>query len=123
MMEAGRIKHHLANSISDRKNTILAVGYCAPQTLGARILEGAREVSIHGTVYEVKADIRKIESFSGHGDYQEMISFLKCQDPAALEKVFLVHGDYEAQQFYSERLSENGFRNISIPAKFEEVEI
>jgi len=123
MMEAGRIKHHLANSISDRKNTILAVGYCAPQTLGARILEGAREVSIHGTVYEVKADIRKIESFSGHGDYQEMISFLKCQDPAALEKVFLVHGDYEAQQFYSERLSENGFRNISIPAKFEEFEI
>lgn len=123
MMEAGRIKHHLANSISDSRNTILAVGYCAPQTLGARLLGGAKEVSIHGTIHQVKAEIRKIESFSGHGDYREMISFLSCQDTAALDKVFLVHGDYEAQQFFSDRLAEAGFRNISIPAKFQEIEI
>jgi metallo-beta-lactamase family protein len=38
MMEAGRVKHHLANSISNPANTVLAVGYCAPSTLGARIL-------------------------------------------------------------------------------------
>lgn len=123
MMEAGRVKHHLANSIQDRKNTVLAVGYCAPQTLGARLLDGAKEVSIHGTVYKVNADIRKIESFSGHADYQEMISFLQCQDPSALEKVFLVHGDYEAQKFFAEKLTEAGFKNISIPDKFQEFEI
>ena len=46
MMEAGRVKHHLANSISNSKNTVLAVGYCAPATLGARILRGDKEVSI-----------------------------------------------------------------------------
>ena len=59
MMEAGRVKHHLANNISDPKNTILVVGYCAPTTLGARIVRGDKEVSIHGTVYEVKADSEK----------------------------------------------------------------
>ena len=48
MMEAGRVKHHLANNISDPKNTILVVGYCAPTTLGARIVRGDKEVSIHG---------------------------------------------------------------------------
>lgn len=123
MMEAGRVKHHLANSIENRKNTVLAVGYCAPQTLGARLVGGAKEVSIHGTVYKVNAEIRKIESYSGHGDYNEMLSFLQCQDTAALDKTFLVHGDYPAQKFYSGILAEAGFRNISIPAKFEEVEI
>jgi metallo-beta-lactamase family protein len=117
MMEAGRVKHHLANSISNPKNTILAVGYCAPQTLGARILSGQKEVSIHGTVYQVRADVRKIDSYSGHGDYREMIKYLGCQDPDALEKVFLVHGEYETQKRYSEHLSEAGFRKIEIPAQ------
>jgi metallo-beta-lactamase family protein len=75
MMEAGRVKHHLANSISNPRNTILAVGYCAPSTLGARILRGDKEVSIHGNIYPVKADIKRIDSYSGHGDYKEMIRF------------------------------------------------
>ena len=117
MMEAGRVKHHLANSISDPKNTVLAVGYCAPSTLGARILSGQKEVSIHGTIYPVRADIRKIDSFSGHGDYNEMINFLQCQDTEALEKVFLVHGEYETQLSYSSKLEEQGFRKIEIPAQ------
>ncbi len=123
MMEAGRIKHHLANNISDPKNTILVVGYCAPTTLGARIVRGDKEVSIHGTVYDVKATVRKIESFSGHGDYNEMISFLNCQDKDALAKTFLVHGDYETQKKYAARLTNEGFKNIEIPLKGQEYEI
>jgi len=123
MMEAGRIKHHLANNISNPKNTILAVGYCSPSTLGARILSGAGEVSIHGTVYKVKADIRKIESFSGHADYREMISFLGCQEKTAIEKTFLVHGEYETQKKYADELHKNGFKNIEIPAKRQEFSI
>jgi metallo-beta-lactamase family protein len=120
MMEAGRVKHHLANNISDPKNTILAVGYCAPSTLGARILRGDKEVSIHGTVYEVKAEIKKIESFSGHADYKEMISFLGCQDKSAVEKTFIVHGEYEVQKKYAESLKEEGFVNVEIPARGQE---
>jgi metallo-beta-lactamase family protein len=120
MMEAGRVKHHLANNISDPKNTVLAVGYCSPETLGARILRGDKEVSIHGNVHKVNADIRRIESFSGHGDYREMISFLGCQQQASVEKLFLVHGEYETQKKYAERLSNEGFKNIEIPAKNQE---
>jgi metallo-beta-lactamase family protein len=123
MMEAGRVKHHLANNISNPKNTVLVVGYCAPTTLGARIVRGDKEVSIHGTIYEVKADIRKIEAFSGHGDYREMISFLNCQDKEALAKTFIVHGEYETQKKYVGYLQEEGFRNIEIPAKGQEFEI
>ncbi|MBE0666819.1 MAG: MBL fold metallo-hydrolase, partial [Bacteroidales bacterium] len=89
MMEAGRVKHHLANNISNSANTVLAGGYCAPSTLGARILRGDKVVSIHGTSYQVNADIRKIESYSGHGDYREMGDYISCQDPSQLQKVFL----------------------------------
>ena len=123
MAEAGRIKHHLANNISDPKNTVLFVGYCSPTSLGARIQSGVSEVSIHGNVHEIKADIRRIESFSGHGDYREMISFLGCQDKSVLEKIFLVHGEYETQKKYAEALKQEGFRNIEIPLKGQEYEI
>jgi metallo-beta-lactamase family protein len=123
MMEAGRIKHHLANNISDPKNTILIVGYCAPTTLGARIGRGDKEVSIFGTVYDVKAEVKKIESFSGHGDYKEMISFISCQDRNALSNVFIVHGEYETQKKYVVSLKAEGFKNIVIPAKGQEFEL
>ncbi len=123
MMEAGRVKHHLANNLSDPRNTVLAVGYCAPSTLGARILRGDKEVSIHGVVHEVRADIRKIDSFSGHADYKEMIDFLDCQDKSLLKKLFLVHGEYETQKKYSSSLSTEGYKNIDIPSKGEEYEI
>ena len=123
MMEAGRIKHHLANNISDPKNTILAVGYCSPTTLGARILNGSKEVSIFGIVHQVNADIRKIESFSGHADYLEMIKFLDCQEKHALEKTFIVHGEYETQKKYVAELQKEGYRNIEIPAKGQEFQV
>ena len=123
MMEAGRVKHHLANNISDPKNTILIVGYCAPTTLGAKIGRGDKEVSIFGTVYEVKAEVKKIESFSGHGDYKEMISFISCQDKSSLSRIFIVHGEYETQKKYVSTLTGEGFKNIEIPAKGQEFEI
>jgi metallo-beta-lactamase family protein len=67
-------------------------------------------------VYEVRADIRKLESYSGHGDYKEMIQFLECQDKSKLTKVFIVHGEYESQIGYQKHLEEAGFHSISIPA-------
>ncbi|MGD0754245.1 MAG: MBL fold metallo-hydrolase [Bacteroidales bacterium] len=123
MMEAGRIKHHLANNISDPKNTILIVGYCAPTTLGAKIGRGDKEVSIFGTVYDVKAEVEKLESFSGHGDYKEMISFISCQDKSALSKIFIVHGEYETQKKYVSSLTTEGFKNIEVPGKGQEYDL
>jgi Predicted exonuclease of the beta-lactamase fold involved in RNA processing len=116
MMEAGRVKHHLANNISNWRNTILVVGYCSPTSLGARIQEpGLRFISIFGEIHEINARIAKIEAFSGHGDYNEMKSFLSCQNRDEIKKTFLVHGDYEVQQKYADELKTIGFNNIEIP--------
>lgn len=123
MMEAGRVKHHLANNISDSKNTILIVGYCAPTTLGAKIGRGDKEVSIFGEIHPVNAEVKKIESFSGHADYKELIGFITCQDKNALSKVFIVHGEYETQKKYISTLLNEGFKNVEAPAKGQEIEI
>jgi metallo-beta-lactamase family protein len=120
MMEAGRIKHHLANNIEDPNNTILAVGYCSPVTLGAKILRGDKVVSIFGEEHPVNADVERIEAFSGHGDYNEMLNYISCQDKSKLKKIFLVHGDPESQQFYQGVLAEAGFENIEIPEHAQE---
>jgi metallo-beta-lactamase family protein len=86
-------------------------------------MAGTPEVSIHGTVYPVKASIEKIESFSGHADYREMIGFLSCQEKSAIEKIFIVHGEYETQKKYVSSLEAAGFRNLEIPAKGQEYKI
>lgn len=117
MAEAGRIKHHIANNIDNPKNTILMVGYCSPTSLGARIQEpGRKEISIFGEIHPINAKITRIEAFSGHGDYNEMKDFISCQDKSILKQTFLVHGEYEAQQFYRNILIEDGFKRIKIPA-------
>jgi len=123
MMEAGRIKHHLANSIENPKNTILVVGYCAAPTLGARILRGDKQVSIFGKQYSVNASVERIESFSGHADYNEMIGFLGCQEKERLSGIFLVHGEYDAQLAYKTTLESHGFSKIEIPAQGDEISL
>ncbi len=123
MMEAGRVKHHIANNIENHRNTILAVGYCAPSTLGARILRGDQEISVFGQRHHVRADIEKIEAFSGHGDYQEMADFIGCQNAGEVKKTFLVHGEYEAAKFYANYIKERGFKNIEIPEAGSEFEL
>ena len=115
MAEAGRVKHHIANSIDDPKNTILIVGYCAPTTLGARLQKGDAKISIFGQEHYIKADIKRLESFSGHGDYKEMADFLDCQDKELLQGVYLVHGDLSSAENYKDYLLQKGFKNIEIP--------
>jgi metallo-beta-lactamase family protein len=123
MMEAGRVKHHLANNIENPRTTILCVGYCSPRTLGARIMRGDKEVSIFGTKYKVKATLERIDAFSGHGDYQEMIQYLSSQNKKKVKNVFIVHGEDESRVKYSEHLQNAGFNKITIPLFKEAIEI
>jgi metallo-beta-lactamase family protein len=121
MAEAGRVKHHIAHTIADKRNTILLVGYCEPNSLGGRLKNGAAEVTIFGTRYPVDAEIASISSMSAHGDYEDMSQWLSCQDPKQVAKLFLVHGEYEVQQHFRERLLRKGFKDIEIPAQHQMV--
>lgn len=115
MMNAGRIKHHLRNNIEDPSTTILVVGFCAPGTLGWDIRNGAEKISIFGQEYKVNAKIAIMDSFSAHGDHEEMLQYLDNLNRDKLKKVFLVHGEEDRQKIFKQALLEHGFRKVYIP--------
>jgi len=115
MADAGRVKHHIMNNISNPSTTILLVGYCEPRSLGGRLANGDKEVKIFGEMYEVAAEVGEMRSMSAHGDYDDLCQFLACQDIAAIKVLFLVHGEYQVQEAFKEKLLHKGFRFIEIP--------
>ena len=123
MAEAGRIKHHIKNNIGDPNSTILLVGYASPNTLAGALKRGDKEVNIFGEMHPVKTQVEVMDSFSAHGDYNEMLQFLSCQNPEHVKKVFLVHGEYETQVAFKIKLEKAGFKNIHIPALYESVDV
>lgn len=121
MAEAGRVKHHIANNIGDARNTILMVGYCEPHSLGGKLKKHPESVGIFGTQYNVRADIGIIDSMSAHADYEDLSQWLSCQHPEDVKKLFLVHGEYDVQEKFRNRLLRKGFRDVKIPAMHEVV--
>lgn len=116
MADAGRVKHHIRNIINDARNCILLVGYCEPRSLGGKLMAGNKEITIFGDPYEVKAKIETIRSLSAHGDYEDLLKFISCQKPELIKTLFLVHGEYEVQKHFEEKLHNAGFKNVVIPA-------
>lgn len=115
MADAGRIKHHIMNNIHDAANTILLVGYCEPYSLGGRLAKGDKEVKIFGEYYQVTAEVGRMQSMSAHGDYEDLLKYLECQQKNEVEQIFLVHGDPEAQVKFQERLRNAGYKHVAVP--------
>jgi metallo-beta-lactamase family protein len=115
MADGGRVVHHISNNIENSRNTILLVGYCEPHSLGGRLMAGAKEVHIFGVLHEVNAEVGSIRSMSAHGDYEDLTQFLACQDPRRVKTVFIVHGEYDVQQAFRDRLIKKGFTDVEIP--------
>jgi metallo-beta-lactamase family protein len=109
MCEAGRIQHHLINSIGDPNTTILTVGYMAENTLGRRIRNKETEVKIHGQWFKRRAEVEEINAFSAHADYFEAAEWLDSLNSPALKKIFLVHGEKKAQTAFSQYLTGKGY--------------
>lgn len=123
MAEAGRIKHHLMHGVSNPKNTVAIVGWCSTSSLGGKLARKDKEVYIFGERFEVKADVVVMNPFSAHGDYNEMLKFLSCQEKHILKNIFLVHGNEEIMPAWKSRLHNAGYHNITIPKHKEVIEI
>lgn len=115
MADAGRIKHHIMNTIRNPKNTILIVGYCEPNSLGGKLMRGEKEVKIFGDLYPVAAEVGVMRAMSAHGDYDDLMQWLGCQHIPSVRELFLVHGEEEVMQDFYMRLQRKGFQ-VTIPA-------
>ncbi len=123
MMTGGRIIHHLFNHIEDSRNTILIVGYCADNTLGAKIRRGDKTVDIFGSKLRVNARVKVMDSYSAHADESEIVEYLSNLDQERLKRIFLVHGIPERQGDLRDTLIGEGFINVQIPSIGDEVEL
>ncbi len=118
--DGGRVKHHIVSCIGGALNTILMSGYCSPNTLGGKLLNGADSVDIMGSTCSVNAEIGQMKSMSAHGDQDDLVSFVSCQDAEKVKTIFLVHGEYLVQQEFAVRLTRKGFGKIEMPAMNQE---
>ena len=107
MCEAGRIRHHLKNHLWQSSTTVLLAGFQAEGSLGRILEDGARSVTIMGETISVKADIRRIEDYSGHADGPELVQWVKERLPIG-RSVFLTHGEEEGQRALAQDLGELG---------------
>ena len=119
MCEAGRVLHHLRNSISDPRNLILLTGYQAENTLGRRLERREPEVRIFGEWMRLRAEVDSIGELSGHADQKELLDWMEPVTKT-LKKVFLVHGEPEAQQELKAEIEKRYRLPVEIPARGDE---
>jgi len=120
MCTGGRVKHHLVNNITRPENTILFVGYQAIGTLGRQIVDGAREVRIHGEMHPVRAKVVRVHGFSAHADRNELWGWLgSLKSPP--RGVFVVHGEADAAEAFGQFLGGKCDWPVTVPAYRDEV--
>ena len=109
MVTGGRILSHLQEHLPHPETTVLLVGYQAEETRGRRLLEGATELKLRGTLVPVRAKIAQMSGFSAHADWTEEQRWLS-RAPAPPGRVFLVHGEPPALEAQRVRLAAKGWR-------------
>jgi metallo-beta-lactamase family protein len=123
MAEAGRILHHLRHNISDPRNTVMIVGFCAENTLGRRIADRQPIVRIFGEEYPLRAQVVVMNSFSAHADEPGLLDFLGKLDRERLRRVLLVHGEPSRQERLKATLEREGYKGLHIPEHGEVVRL
>ena len=114
MAESGRILHHLKHHGNDRKNTILFVGFQAEHTLGRKIQEGQRTVTILGDPVEIEAEIVTLGGYSAHADRDELRSWVRALG-GPVRRAFVVHGERGPLSAMAEILKQEGVNEVYVP--------
>ncbi len=122
MATGGRILHHLKLRLPDARNTVLFVGFQSSGTRGQLLKDGAKEIKIHGEMVPVRAQIRAMDSFSGHADSQEILRWLKSfNEPPKL--TFIVHGEPDASRAMEKQIKDELGWKTYIPNYLESVKL
>ncbi len=122
MATGGRVLHHLKAGLPDPRNTVLLVGFQAAGTRGRRLIEGEKEIKIHGQMIPVHAHVEKINSMSAHADSEEIMRWLGgfTRPPRT---TFLVHGEPVAMEALQTSIKTRLGWNTKLPKHEETVEL
>ena len=120
MLTGGRVVNHLRELIDDPAATLLFVGYQGQGTLGSQLQAGVKTVRIDGEMRDVRCQIRSISGFSAHADESELLDWIRAFKKPRLRRVFIVHGDPDAQAAIEPKIRALGF-DTHIPKWHERV--
>lgn len=95
MATGGRVLHHIKAFGPDPRNTILFAGFQAAGTRGRAMVDGVREVKIHGEWIDIRAEVADLTMLSAHADSNELVRWLEGFKSAPKE-TFVVHGEPSA---------------------------
>lgn len=113
MATGGRVVHHLRQMLTNPKHLILLVGYQAVGTRGRSLIDGAKEVKMHGELVPVRARVEQLGEFSVHADANELLAWLQTASSAP-SQVFVVHGEAGVAESFSEQInSKLGWRSVA----------
>jgi metallo-beta-lactamase family protein len=123
MCEAGRILHHLKNNIEDSRNTVLIVGWQAPDTLGKRLVERKPVVKIFGEEYSLKARVETINGYSAHADRDELLGYARTLGVDRLRTALVVHGEEASSLALADGLRDLGVKEAVAPRPGDEFDL
>lgn len=115
MATGGRVLHHIKAFGQHPRNTILFAGFQAPGTRGRALVDGIREVKIHGDWIEVRAEVVDLTSLSAHADSDQLIQWLSGFE-APPRRTFIVHGEPNASAALRDRIQRELGWLCSIPS-------
>jgi len=115
MCEAGRIKHHLHYNIGRSECSVVICGFQAAGTLGRRLVDGARTITLFGERLSVRAEIHTIGGLSAHADQPALLGWLGHFE-APPRQTFIVHGEHDASSALADAMGEHlNWSRITIP--------
>jgi KH/beta-lactamase-domain protein len=122
MLEGGPVLEYFKNIAPDKKNKVLFVSYQVNGTMGRRVLDGSKQVTMLGKegkveVVTINCSVEKLDGFSGHSDYNQLMSFVQRLRPK-LRRVLVNHGERRK----SENLAMNIRRMFRVPAHYPQVQ-
>ena len=120
MANAGRIKHHLRHNLWRPGASVVFVGFQAEGTPGRRLVDGAKKIRIFAEDIAVAAKIFTINGFSAHAGQTQLLDWLSHFQSKEMQ-VFLVHGEYSAQETLASLIREKLGFAVTIPEYLEEI--
>ncbi len=114
MATGGRVLHHLKAMAPDERHHVVFAGFQVAGSRGAKLVDGAVEVKIHGENVPVRAQVSQMQGFSGHADANELLAWLRCL-PQPPRRTFVVHGEPAAADTLRTRIQDELGWAVRVP--------
>jgi uncharacterized protein len=92
MLVGGPSVDYLKQIASDPRNTLIMLSYQSLDTPGRALLDGGRQITIKGESVKVECQVKRIDGFGSHSDYNQLMAYVMRLRPK-LRRVLVNHGE------------------------------